>query len=122
MRAKAARAWLERQGVDEAQAETFAREALGVIEDQRFAAVFGPKSRAEAPIIGEAAGKSVRGVVDRLVVDDNRVIILDFKTDRFSSTFVFNNPNQVSACGCGESVELKPADLKALAEARAAAA
>jgi iron-sulfur cluster assembly protein len=34
---------------------------------------------------------------------------------------VFRNPNQSSACGCGESVELKPADLKALAEARATA-
>jgi iron-sulfur cluster assembly protein len=28
---------------------------------------------------------------------------------------VFNNPNQTSACGCGESVELKPADLAKLA-------
>lgn len=35
---------------------------------------------------------------------------LDVKTDQFSSTFVFENPNQTSACGCGESVELKPAD------------
>ena len=35
--------------------------------------------------------------------------------------FTFRNPNQSSACGCGESVELKPADLKALAEARARA-
>jgi iron-sulfur cluster assembly protein len=32
--------------------------------------------------------------------------------------FVFNNPNQTSACGCGESVELKAADLQALAKAR----
>ena len=35
--------------------------------------------------------------------------------------FTFNNPNQTSACGCGESIELKPADLKALAEARGTA-
>ncbi|GAA4534413.1 Fe-S cluster assembly scaffold SufA [Chelativorans composti] len=46
---------------------------------------------------------------------------MDFETTRVRSGFVFNNPNQSSACGCGESVELKPADLKALAEARAAA-
>jgi iron-sulfur cluster assembly protein len=25
--------------------------------------------------------------------------------------FVFNNPNQISACGCGESVQLKPAEV-----------
>lgn len=45
---------------------------------------------------------------------------MDFETTTLRSGFVFNNPNQASACGCGESVELKPADLKALAEARAA--
>ncbi|MBS9720325.1 Fe-S cluster assembly scaffold SufA [Tianweitania sp. BSSL-BM11] len=44
---------------------------------------------------------------------------MDFETTKLRSGFVFNNPNQSSACGCGESVELQPADLKALAEARA---
>lgn len=85
-RATAARAWLTRQGVDEAEADAFAREALAVIEDKRFAAVFSAKSRAEAPIIGEAGGRSVRGIVDRLVVEDARVIVLDFKTDRPAPT------------------------------------
>jgi iron-sulfur cluster assembly protein len=33
---------------------------------------------------------------------------LDFKVDKLSSTFVFHNPNQVSACGCGESVSIAP--------------
>jgi iron-sulfur cluster assembly protein len=33
---------------------------------------------------------------------------LDFKVDKLSSTFVFNNPNQTSACGCGESVSITP--------------
>ena len=33
---------------------------------------------------------------------------LDFKVDKLSSTFVFNNPNQTSACGCGESVLITP--------------
>jgi iron-sulfur cluster assembly protein len=47
---------------------------------------------------------------------------MDFETTKLRSGFVFNNPNQSSACGCGESVELKPADLKALAEARAQSA
>lgn len=41
---------------------------------------------------------------------------MDYETTKLRSGFVFNNPNQTSACGCGESVELKPADLKALAE------
>jgi iron-sulfur cluster assembly protein len=37
------------------------------------------------------------------------------------SGFTFTNPNQTSACGCGESVELKPVDLAAIAAARSAA-
>ncbi len=46
---------------------------------------------------------------------------MDFEVTKLRTGFVFNNPNQSSACGCGESVELRPADLKALAEARAQA-
>lgn len=40
---------------------------------------------------------------------------MDFETTTLRSGFTFSNPNQTSACGCGESVELKPADLAALA-------
>jgi iron-sulfur cluster assembly protein len=36
---------------------------------------------------------------------------MDYQTDRFSSGFVFNNPNQTSACGCGESVAITPAKI-----------
>lgn len=50
----------------------------------------------------------------RVIVDPQAVLYLlgtemDFKTDKLSATFVFNNPNQKSACGCGESVNLEPA-------------
>ncbi|MEX3009151.1 Fe-S cluster assembly scaffold SufA [Hoeflea sp. TYP-13] len=65
---------------------------------------------------------------DVVELDDARVYVapeavlfllgteMDFETTKLRSGFVFNNPNQTSACGCGESVELKPADLKALAD------
>lgn len=43
---------------------------------------------------------------------------MDYEVTTLRSGFIFNNPNQSSACGCGESVELSPADLKDLAEAR----
>ena len=33
---------------------------------------------------------------------------LDFETNKLSSSFTFHNPNQVSACGCGESVAIAP--------------
>jgi iron-sulfur cluster assembly protein len=59
-------------------------------------------------------------VVDKdatVVVDAKAVLFLlgtelDFKTDRFASTFVFKNPNEVSACGCGESVSINPVALE----------
>ena len=35
---------------------------------------------------------------------------MDYKESMLKSGFVFNNPNQTSACGCGESVMLKPAE------------
>jgi iron-sulfur cluster assembly protein len=47
--------------------------------------------------------------------------VMDFETARMSSGFTFKNPNQTGACGCGESVTLKAADLKAIADARATA-
>ena len=47
--------------------------------------------------------------------------VMDFEQSKMGSNFTFKNPNQTGACGCGESVTLKPADLKAIAEARAGA-
>ena len=47
--------------------------------------------------------------------------VMDFEETKMSSGFTFRNPNQTGACGCGESVQLQPADLKALAVARASA-
>lgn len=43
---------------------------------------------------------------------------MDFEVTKLRTGFVFKNPNQTSACGCGESVELRPADSAQLAEAR----
>ncbi|MBW8283217.1 MAG: Fe-S cluster assembly scaffold SufA [Rhizobium sp.] len=40
---------------------------------------------------------------------------MDFETTTLRSGFTFTNPNQTSACGCGESVELKAADMAELA-------
>ena len=49
----------------------------------------------------------------KLLIDPKAVLFLlgtemDFKTEKMSAQFVFNNPNQTSACGCGESVQLTP--------------
>ena len=58
----------------------------------------------------------------RVLIDAKAVLFLlgtqmDFRTDKLSAGFVFNNPNQVSACGCGESVAITPARPEAVAEA-----
>ncbi|MET3647917.1 Fe-S cluster assembly scaffold SufA [Phyllobacterium ifriqiyense] len=42
---------------------------------------------------------------------------MDFEITKLRTGFVFNNPNQTSACGCGESVELTPARPEALTPA-----
>jgi iron-sulfur cluster assembly protein len=54
----------------------------------------------------------------RLLVDPKAVLFLlgtemDYKVDKLAAQFVFNNPNQTSACGCGESVALTPASQEA---------
>jgi len=70
----------------EAQRDEMAGAALAVLEDERFAAVFGPGSRAESAIAGTAkalpAGLAVSGRVDRLLVEKDRVLVVDFKTNR----------------------------------------
>lgn len=50
----------------------------------------------------------------RVYIDPKAVLYLlgtemDYKTDKLSAQFVFTNPNQTGACGCGESVNLAPA-------------
>ncbi len=52
----------------------------------------------------------------KILIDPKAVLFLlgtemDYKTDKLSAQFVFNNPNQTSACGCGESVQLTPAKI-----------
>jgi iron-sulfur cluster assembly protein len=55
----------------------------------------------------------------RVLIDPKAVLFLlgtrmDFKTDKLSAGFVFVNPNETSACGCGESVAITPANADAL--------
>ncbi|MCK0195494.1 Fe-S cluster assembly scaffold SufA [Ancylobacter sp. 6x-1] len=55
----------------------------------------------------------------KVLIDPKAILYLlgtemDFKTDKMSAQFVFNNPNQTSACGCGESVAITPATCEVL--------
>jgi iron-sulfur cluster assembly protein len=54
----------------------------------------------------------------RILIDPKAVLFLlgtemDYRIDKMAAQFVFNNPNQTSACGCGESVQLAPAQGQA---------
>lgn len=54
----------------------------------------------------------------KVLIDPKAILFLlgtemDFQTSTLKSGFTFNNPNQTSACGCGESVQLTPAAAQA---------
>jgi iron-sulfur cluster assembly protein len=58
----------------------------------------------------------------KLLIDPKALLFLlgsemDFKVDKLAASFVFKNPNETSACGCGESVAITPASPEALAAA-----
>src|SRR5580704_2435178 len=65
----------------------------------------------------DAVGKFDEVVEDKgvkILVDPKAVLFLlgtemDYKIDKLAAQFTFNNPNQTSACGCGESVQIEPA-------------
>jgi ATP-dependent helicase/nuclease subunit A len=86
-RADAARRSLDRErDLTAGQRAEVAAAALGVLGDARFADVFGPGSRAEVALTGTTArlpaGPRIVGQVDRLVVRADRVLVIDFKTNR----------------------------------------
>lgn len=86
-RETAAQRYLERQ--PDLSAEdiiSITQEILAVLATPDFAALFGPGSRAEVALAGRIPGlpeaKPVRGQVDRLVINDHEVLIVDYKTNR----------------------------------------
>lgn len=83
-RAEAARAWLERQARDLEPGERadLLTAALAVLAEPAFAAVFSPSSLAEVPLAATVGGQVIAGTVDRLLIEEDRVTVVDFKTAR----------------------------------------
>jgi ATP-dependent helicase/nuclease subunit A len=83
-RAAVARAFLGRpgQGLPDAEREEIQAEVLALLEVPEIAAAFGSDSLAEAPIAGRVGGLLIAGQVDRLLVTPDRVLVLDYKTNR----------------------------------------
>lgn len=85
-RTPAARDFLARGGLDTETAARLAREILAILDHPILAPLFGPAGRAEVPITGclatAAGGRVVGGLIDRLAVLPDRVVIADYKTNR----------------------------------------
>ncbi len=87
-RAAAADKWLHASaGVtdDDVRAEIVTA-ALRTIDDPRFAAIFSADALAEAPLAGVVDGQVIAGVVDRLLISDSEILVVDFKTGRHVPT------------------------------------
>ena len=67
-------------GADEQ--DNICRETLSVLETPEFAPLWGPQAQAEVPVVGLIGGRALSGQIDRIVVTDERVLIVDYKTLR----------------------------------------
>ncbi len=82
---KALAAYLARPalGLKEAERAQLVTEILNVLRHPEFAPIFGAGSRAETPVVGIAGGNRVlSGQMDRLLVTENEVLVIDYKTNR----------------------------------------
>ena len=80
----AARRWLERQASDlasELRDEMLAA-ALAVIDHPGFAAIFSAHALAEVPLAATVGGVVIAGTADRLLIEEGRITVVDFKTTR----------------------------------------
>lgn len=74
---------LERRKVTGSKARTLADRVIGIIEHKDYAAYFGSGGLAEIPLVADLGENGVlAGQVDRIVVTDAQVLILDYKSDR----------------------------------------
>jgi ATP-dependent helicase/nuclease subunit A len=84
-RADAARRWLERSAglADAGACDEIVDQVCGILSDPRFAPLFGPGSLGEAPLAATLPdGRVIAGTVDRLLVEDARISVIDFKTGK----------------------------------------
>ena len=83
-RAEAARQYLDRpgHGLTPGSVPAVVAEVLGILDHPDLAPLFGPGSKAEVPLTGVIGGSVIGGLVDRLAVLPDRVLLADFKTNR----------------------------------------
>ena len=93
-RGAAARRWLDRPGqsLPDGAAATLADEAIAILQHPELAPAFGPGSRAEVPMTGLIGDSVVGGLVDRLAVLPDRVLVVDYKTNRHAPEHAEDTP------------------------------
>ena len=72
----------EIEGISAQDGEDIVAEVMAVLDDPAMAPLFGPGSRAEAPLVGQINNIVISGVIDRIVIDGETVKIVDFKSNR----------------------------------------
>ena len=65
----------------------------------------------KAPLVEVVTDKGVTILVDPKAILFLLGTEMDYEETKLRSGFVFNNPNETDACGCGESVTLKAAEM-----------
>ena len=79
-------------GLTDDEVANLVSETIGIIEHPELMALFGPGGRSEVPISGTIGNLVLGGVVDRMVVLPNRVLIADFKSNRRTPAQVADTP------------------------------
>ena len=93
-RAEAARRYLDRpgNGLLAGSAASVVAEIVRILDHPELAPLFGPGSKAEVPLTGVVEGHVVGGLVDRLMVLPDRVLLADFKTNRHPPDSIASTP------------------------------
>jgi|GEM_PF-136311 ATP-dependent helicase/nuclease subunit A len=83
--------WIERKlarepNIDDTMRSEISISTLNIVNDEQFSKIFAPNSRAEVAIIGKCIGLPddfvISGTIDRLVITESEILILDYKTNR----------------------------------------
>jgi ATP-dependent helicase/nuclease subunit A len=69
-------------GLSAAARAEICKSVLDILEDPDLALLFAPGSRAEAPITGVAGDVEIGGLIDRLAIGPDKILVADYKTDR----------------------------------------
>lgn len=87
MRQEKAVNYLQKRAKDftETERKDILQKVFNILQDSRFKDFFGEQSKAEASVIGMVNGKAFSGKIDRLAVLDKEVVVIDYKTGKYTN-------------------------------------